>query len=237
MGKKGLHSFQKQPSVGQLKSALAAQVFVYHQSAVANRLTLTLAKILLCAMRRMLRLLIRLKPVLATAIVVVSPFVWPTESSANSFIKRTGSANPFASIDVGNFSVPSLADIDNDGDQDIFIGADSGRFTYYQNTGSSTNATYQLQVGSNNPLNSFDVGEYSTPRFADLDDDADLDAISGEFTGKILYYKNTGTAEISIFAGQTGTLNPFDSVDVFKTSSPTLIDIDHDGDLDVFVGI
>ena len=36
-------------------------------------------------------------------------------STAPAFVQRTGSANPFASIDVGRYSAPAFSDIDNDG--------------------------------------------------------------------------------------------------------------------------
>ena len=35
--------------------------------------------------------------------------------TAPVFVQRTGSANPFDSIDVGRYSAPALADLDNDG--------------------------------------------------------------------------------------------------------------------------
>ena len=35
--------------------------------------------------------------------------MWPV------FVARTGSANPFADIDVGSWSAPALADFDGDG--------------------------------------------------------------------------------------------------------------------------
>ena len=36
-------------------------------------------------------------------------------STAPVFVQRTGSANPFAGIDIGDKSRPALADFDNDG--------------------------------------------------------------------------------------------------------------------------
>ena len=36
-------------------------------------------------------------------------------STAPVFVQRIGSANPFAGIDVGQFSAPAFSDIDNDG--------------------------------------------------------------------------------------------------------------------------
>ena len=36
-------------------------------------------------------------------------------STAPVFVQRTGSANPFDSVDVGSFSAPALGDLDGDG--------------------------------------------------------------------------------------------------------------------------
>ena len=36
-------------------------------------------------------------------------------STAPVFVRRTGSANPFDGIDVGDDSAPALGDLDNDG--------------------------------------------------------------------------------------------------------------------------
>ena len=36
-------------------------------------------------------------------------------STAPVFVLRTGSANPFDGVDVGDFSAPALADFDGDG--------------------------------------------------------------------------------------------------------------------------
>ena len=36
-------------------------------------------------------------------------------STAPVFVRRTGSANPFAGIDVGQYSAPAFSDIDGDG--------------------------------------------------------------------------------------------------------------------------
>ena len=43
------------------------------------------------------------------------------------FVERTGVANPLDGVDVGSFVVPAVADIDNDGDFDIFLAKYSPR--------------------------------------------------------------------------------------------------------------
>ncbi|MBW4680306.1 MAG: tandem-95 repeat protein [Microcoleus vaginatus WJT46-NPBG5] len=95
-------------------------------------------------------------------------------------------------------------------------------------------ATFQEQTGSNNPFNGVDVGSRTSPTFADIDSDGDLDAFVGERLGRTYYYQNTGTASAPTFAAPQ--INPFNFTDVGYFASPTFADIDLDGDLDAFVG-
>ncbi len=160
-----------------------------------------------------------------------------TGSATNPvYTQQTGSNNPFNGIDVGNFSTPTLADLDGDGDLDAIVGASDGTFRYYQNTGSATNPVYTQQTGTANPFNGIDVGFSSATTFADIDGDGDLDAIVGGGYGTLLYYKNTGSATNPVYTQQTGSNNPFNGIDVGNSSKPTFADIDGDGDLDAIVG-
>ncbi|WP_414754407.1 FG-GAP repeat domain-containing protein, partial [Anabaena sp. CCY 9910] len=152
------------------------------------------------------------------------------------FNQQTGTANPFNGIDVGSYSTPTSADIDGDGDLDAIVGGGDGTLKYYKNTGSATNPVYTEQTGTANPFNGIDVGFGSTPTLADIDGDGDLDAIVGERDGTLKHYKNTGSAINPVYTVQTGTTNPFNGIDVGFGSTPTLADIDGDGDLDAIVG-
>ena len=91
-------------------------------------------------------------------------------------------------------------------------------------------------TGSDNPFDGIDIGDNSTPSFADLDGDGDLDAIVGENSGIINYYRNEGDKNNPIFTRFTGADNPFDGVDVGLRSNASFVDIDNDGDLDAFLG-
>jgi Ca2+-binding RTX toxin-like protein len=153
-----------------------------------------------------------------------------------SFAAVIGLANPFDGVDVGIFSTPSFADLDGDGDLDALIGADNGTLRYYRNTGTALAPVFTEQVGAANPFNGVDVGIYSTPSFADLDGDGDLDALIGEQDGVLNYYRNTGTALAPVFTVQTGAANPFNGVDVGFYSTPSFADLDGDGDLDAVIG-
>ena len=94
------------------------------------------------------------------------------------------------------------------------------------------NPTYIQRTGSDNPFNGVDVGTASTPSFADLDNDGDLDAFIGENNGNIFYYRNDG----GTFNQVMGENNPFNGVNVGISSKPSFADLDNDGDLDAFIG-
>ncbi|MBD2040242.1 FG-GAP-like repeat-containing protein, partial [Microcoleus sp. FACHB-672] len=140
--------------------------------------------------------------------------------------------NPFNLTDVGFYAAPTLADIDGDGDLDAFVGTDDGNTYYYQNTGTASAPAFAAP--QTNPFNLTHVGSNASPTLGDIDGDGDLDAFVGALYGDTYYYQNTGTASAPAFANPQA--NAFNLTPVGSNASPTLADIDGDGDLDAFVG-
>ena len=156
-------------------------------------------------------------------------------STSPSFSEQTGNSNPFDGVDVGYSSAPTFADIDGDGDMDAFMGEYDGTLSYYKNTGSSTSATLTVQSDADTLFKS-DVGTNSTPVLVDIDRDGDLDVFIGAGDGTIYYYTNTGSSTAHSFSPQSGSDNPLAAIDVGESATPAFVDIDGDGDMDLFIG-
>jgi VCBS repeat-containing protein len=150
------------------------------------------------------------------------------ENNAGTFSELVGGANPFLGFDVGDDANPVFADIDGDNDLDLVVGNNAGQVLTYRNAG----GTYTLQVGPANPFDAVALGGRATPDFVDLDGDGDLDAVIGALDGQLRAYRN----DAGVFTPLVGAANPFDTVDVGVTSSPSFVDLDGDGDMDAVVG-
>jgi hypothetical protein len=96
---------------------------------------------------------------------------------------------PETITDVKDLPIPSFADVDNDGDQDMFtVTYSTGAVTFYLNTGTATVPVFEAQTSA------FSVLPTDTkyfPAFGDMDGDTDLDVIAGTSDGRLLYIENT----------------------------------------------
>jgi hypothetical protein len=146
--------------------------------------------------------------------------------------------NPFGIIPppVSPVAFPSLADIDHDGDLDLFITESSGEynanFQFYENTGTVEDPVFAAPQA--NPFGLTPAYLWAIPTFADIDNDGDMDLFAGVYPGAMNYYENTGTDTLANFASPLQ--NPFGITSAVNLASPAFTDIDHDGDLDLFVG-
>jgi hypothetical protein len=83
-----------------------------------------------------------------------------------------------------------------------------------------------------------DTGDFASPIFADMDTDGDLDLTLGSEAGPLYYYENMGTKNRPIFVRDDelySRLNSHYLQDLNRTS-PTIADMDDDGDNDLLVG-
>jgi hypothetical protein len=163
-------------------------------------------------------------------------FFQPNTGSATAPAFAAAVANPFGLQSVPS-NRPALADIDADGDVDVFIGgaADGGvqaDTIFFENTGSASAPAFAAP--SANPFGLASVLALSSPAFADLDGDGDLDAVIGDYAGETLFFRNTGSATAPAFAAPLTT--PFGLISVGLAAAPAFADVNRDGDLDAVIG-
>ncbi len=101
------------------------------------------------------------------------------DNSNPLFIERAGEQNPLNFVDVGAHSSPAFVDMDNDGDQDCFSGEADGTVKFFRNVGDAASPVFVEHIGSDNPFNGVDAGEFSSPVFSDLNGDSIPDFFIG----------------------------------------------------------
>lgn len=92
--------------------------------------------------------------------------------------------------------VPTFADLDGDGDDDMIVGDAIGKLHYFRKDPGPDDNFVLAQAN----YMGIDVGSYATPQLIDVDRDGIKDMIIGEQTGTLNYYRNTGTASSPNFA-------------------------------------
>jgi len=142
---------------------------------------------------------------------------------------------PDPSLETIGFNQPSLKDIDDDGDLDLFVGVlnnmDRRGFWFYRNNGTPSLPSFQFVT--KDYLSTIDVGANAQPALVDIDSNGTLDMFIGSLDGALWYFKNVGTPSMpsfdivdTMFAGISGNY----------TYAPVFVDIDADSDKDLFVG-
>ncbi|RKY95233.1 MAG: hypothetical protein DRQ01_00235 [Ignavibacteriae bacterium] len=143
------------------------------------------------------------------------------------------------SIQTSGFNMPRFADIDADGDYDLFVSVlydptVSQSLMFYKNNGTTSIANHLLIT--EDYLKTFDVGNTSAPSFVDIDNDNDLDIILGSFNnplGTLHFLKNIGTSTSPAFEYLDSS---YFGIESDLSVSPTLADLDNDNDPDMIIG-
>jgi hypothetical protein len=107
----------------------------------------------------------------------------------------------YANLSAQNLSnvMPTVGDIDNDGDQDILIGTSTGQIHWLKNSAGNGNPCNFSQFISN-PFTFTTSSAVAAPQLFDLDGDNLLDLMIGTKNGRLNYYRNTGTSSAASFS-------------------------------------
>ncbi|MEK6781260.1 MAG: FG-GAP-like repeat-containing protein [Bacteroidota bacterium] len=164
------------------------------------------------------------------------------ENDNGEFVEQGSIETDFSNLGIKPNPAAKLIDVNGDGRLDLVVPVfdeDNDNDGYVQYFEQDEYGEYNEVTGSDNPFDfiSFNNQAYEVNLdLGDLDDDGDFDLIISSVDDELSAYKNTGTAQIPEFtsepAWEAGFLTTFD----FIPSSPKLIDLDHDGDLDIIVG-
>jgi hypothetical protein len=180
--------------------------------------------------------------------------VWCYENTGtnNSPTFNLNSKNMFQSemIDLGKSSSPILIDLNNDGLKDLmfgYLGAFdlnslnhySSAISVYMNTGTSQNPKFEWLTDDYQNLSSLINNIDLFPAMGDLDNDGDLDAIIGDYSGYIHYLTNNSSSPGGVTLSMTQPQMQDDqgaSIDIGYCAKPVLFDLDMDNDLDLIIG-
>ena len=145
------------------------------------------------------------------------------------------------SEEMGNAEVPIIlpsgvaaGDYDTDGDIDLFIvRGDLGPNMLYRNNGNLVFEDVAAAAGLAFTKSATETYRNSSPAFADLDGDDDLDLILAGLDGDpTMVFANNGDATFTDVSAESG----FDQMQAEYSMSTSLGDYDLDGDLDVMFG-
>ena len=162
-----------------------------------------------------------------------------TESSAPKgglgVLIDQSSSSPFGMIRYSGTN-STMVDIDDDGDVDMFHLRDDGTLFFQENVGTRFSPSFGSMDTLQYSAISFSFGGESPGHiaFADFDYDGDLDAIVQDtFTGYLRLFPNQPTSTGAFFSQGSFIFNP-GNLDLPDNSDFSFIDLDEDGDLDVF---
>lgn len=138
----------------------------------------------------------------------------------------------YANIDVGSNSVPAVADIDGDGDLDLFVGNGRGLVIFYRNEGSAKEPDFRLAATR---FGEVSVGGGATPAFFDWNGDKLPDLVIGNRDGRLALLLNENTSGESPPRRWKVQSLAWEGIQMRPYSAPLFADFNGDGRPDLLV--
>lgn len=140
---------------------------------------------------------------------------------------------------IGVSMYPAFADVDGDGDKDMYIGDLQGRMHFYRNVATGPIAQFTLATPNVTYQNGteIDLGRQITPQFVDLDHDGRMDLVVGEQNGNLNFVRNVGTTTAPSWTLVTDSLGKVRTVTAYTLGhSAPFIFTNADGDYELLAG-
>lgn len=181
--------------------------------------------------------------------VFLLPNVGDSENALMTEATLVPATNP---INFMIFPAPFIEDVDKDGKVDLLASPNVYARTYasirfneslwfYKNNGTNTQPQFEFRKTNFLQDEMIDVGDYSSPAFADADGDGDLDMFisyyaESDFSSSIFFYENTGSFNEPRFTYITNDYLFFSFVGFYNVKIQ-FADFNNDNTLDlVFTG-
>jgi hypothetical protein len=143
-------------------------------------------------------------------------------------------------LNVESNAAPFVIDWNEDGKNDLLVGAGNGKIYYYENTGTNRNPIFTCRGALKEGEKELNVGTNAVPFIVDWNEDGKNDLIVGAGDGNIYYYQNLGTNKEQKFLTKKvvrKSETDLHHIIVFvQNASPFVLDWDEDGKKDLVIG-